>query len=60
MAGESDPEISEAIMHSRREEGAHNTNEMEGTRAHTAHVNRPLTEAEKKAQAPRWVVTDDV
>lgn len=48
LAQESDPEIAEAIQHSRLEEGAHNTNELEITRQHTAPTNRPLTQAEKR------------
>jgi hypothetical protein len=54
MAGESDPQIAEAITHSRREAGAHDTVSLDIARMHTARVNRPLTEAEQKAQTPRW------
>lgn len=50
----------EKIAHSRKEEGAHNTVSLEVARQHSAHINRPLTEAEKKARAPiGWVIRQE-
>lgn len=50
----------EKIDHSRKEEGAHSTMSMEVARQHSAHINRPLTRAEKMARAPiGWVIRQE-
>jgi len=54
MADESDPEVSEAIMHSRREEGAHDTKALDLARQFTADANRPLTDEEKRVHHRPW------
>lgn len=50
----------EAISHSRKEEGTHNTNSLEIARQSSAHINRPLTREEKRARsALGWVIRQE-